>query len=173
MVQCSYWGQSQLFCWLVFVVLLEPPTTRQGRKQRPSQSVQSDQSQQLTEAAAVVSGLSYSSCYGSCLQEFFHSQLWLAMFLFLNPSDNGHQTRSYIMLAKLMGMQWNSWDLIGCVELDNIFLISHFLSEQSAQRTRQDGFSWFKCPAEQPNHVQKWMWLLLQRWQRGTLLSLL
>ena len=98
-------SQHQLFCWLVFVVLLEPPGSGAETKPVPQFSRQSDQSQQLTEAAAVVSGLSYSSCYGSCLQEFFQSQLWLAMFLFLDPSDNGRQTRPYIMLAKFMGMK--------------------------------------------------------------------
>ena len=98
-------SQHQLFCWLVFVVLLEPPGSGAETKPVPQFSRQSDQSQQLTEAAAVVSGLSYSSCYGSCLQEFFQSQLWLAMFLFLDwldLSDNGPQTRPYIMLTKLL-----------------------------------------------------------------------
>ena len=104
-------GNTQLFWWLVFVVVLEPTNQHQAVRQRPSHSQylrsasQSDLSQQLTEAAAALSGLSYSSCYGSCLQEFFHSQLWLAMFLFLDPSDNEPQTRPYIILANLMGMK--------------------------------------------------------------------
>ena len=44
---------------------------------------------------------------------------------------------------------------------------------RSRQRGQQDGFSWLQRPAEQSHHVQKWMWLLRQRRQWGSVLSLL